>query len=65
MLVLVSINNRSSSVTNIMDFTKYLDTSIALAFNHCGILCNGIELHILFHTPCCQDEPTMPSSINT
>jgi hypothetical protein len=50
MLVLVLVNNRY--LTNNMDCTKNLDTSIALACNHCGILC--IELHILFHPPSCQ-----------
>ena len=45
-----------------MDCTKILDKSIALACNHCGILC--IELHILY-PPSCQDKPKLPSSVNT
>jgi len=49
-------------LTNSMNCTKNLDTSIALACNHCGILC--IELHILY-PPSCQDKPKLPSSVNT
>ena len=48
-------------LTNHMDCTKNLDASIALACNHCGILC--IELHIIYPSSC-QDKPKLHSSVN-
>ena len=44
-------------LTNNMDYTKNLDTSIALACNHCGILCIELQFH--------QDKPTLLGSVNT
>ena len=49
--ILVSINNPSSSVTNIMDFTKKTEIHpFAFACNHCGILCISVEFHTISPT---------------